>query len=118
MCMDSRKGIEEEPWRCRRTDGKKWRCGKEALAHQKYCERHIHRGRHRSRKLVDSSHYVTTTPPTNNGVNIGGGGGGTRTSDICINGDVNAGSNLTDLSISLPVNTTSSALFPRFGFSS
>lgn len=30
--------------RCRRTDGKKWRCGKDALPKQKYCMQHMHRG--------------------------------------------------------------------------
>ncbi|CAK7339717.1 unnamed protein product [Dovyalis caffra] len=42
-----------EPGRCRRTDGKKWRCSRDAVADQKYCERHINRGRHRSRKPVE-----------------------------------------------------------------
>ncbi|KAI4330980.1 hypothetical protein MLD38_029216 [Melastoma candidum] len=42
-----------EPGRCRRTDGKKWRCSREVAPHQKYCNRHLHRGRPRSRKLVE-----------------------------------------------------------------
>ena len=42
-----------EPGRCRRTDGKKWRCSRDAVAEQKYCERHMNRGRHRSRKHVE-----------------------------------------------------------------
>ncbi|KAK4436187.1 Growth-regulating factor 7 [Sesamum alatum] len=42
-----------EPGRCKRTDGKKWRCSKEVAPHQKYCERHLHRGRPRSRKPVE-----------------------------------------------------------------
>lgn len=42
-----------EPGRCRRTDGKKWRCARDAVADQKYCERHMNRGRHRSRKHVE-----------------------------------------------------------------
>lgn len=33
-----------EAWRCRRTDGKKWRCSRDVLPDQKYCDRHIHRG--------------------------------------------------------------------------
>ena len=45
--------MDPEPGRCRRTDGKKWRCSKDAVPDQKYCERHINRGRHRSRKLVE-----------------------------------------------------------------
>ncbi|KAF8109646.1 hypothetical protein N665_0094s0111 [Sinapis alba] len=45
--------MDPEPGRCRRTDGKKWRCSKDAVPDQKYCERHINRGRHRSRKPVE-----------------------------------------------------------------
>ncbi|XP_008796979.2 growth-regulating factor 6-like isoform X1 [Phoenix dactylifera] len=44
---------DAEPGRCRRTDGKKWRCSRDAVADQKYCERHMNRGRHRSRKPVE-----------------------------------------------------------------
>ncbi|XP_071699369.1 uncharacterized protein [Rutidosis leptorrhynchoides] len=51
------KKIDPEPGRCRRTDGKKWRCSKEAYPDSKYCERHMHRGRNRSRKPVE------ITPP-------------------------------------------------------
>ncbi|MFS7974602.1 putative transcription factor interactor and regulator C3H-WRC/GRF family [Helianthus anomalus] len=47
--------IDLEPGRCRRTDGKKWRCSKEAYPDSKYCERHMHRGRNRSRKPVEFS---------------------------------------------------------------
>ncbi|KAB2618322.1 growth-regulating factor 1-like [Pyrus ussuriensis x Pyrus communis] len=45
--------IDPEPGRCRRTDGKKWRCSKEAFLDSKYCERHMHRGKNRSRKPVE-----------------------------------------------------------------
>ncbi|XP_076905821.1 uncharacterized protein LOC143561706 [Bidens hawaiensis] len=45
--------IDPEPGRCRRTDGKKWRCSKEVYPDSKYCERHMHRGRNRSRKPVE-----------------------------------------------------------------
>ncbi|XP_010939362.1 growth-regulating factor 6 [Elaeis guineensis] len=45
--------VDSEPGRCRRTDGKKWRCSRDAVADQKYCERHMNRGRHRSRKHVE-----------------------------------------------------------------
>ncbi|CAK9140999.1 unnamed protein product [Ilex paraguariensis] len=55
------KKIDPEPGRCRRTDGKKWRCSKEAYPDSKYCERHMHRGRNRSRKPVE----VMTTSTTN-----------------------------------------------------
>ncbi|PQQ04649.1 growth-regulating factor 1 isoform X2 [Prunus yedoensis var. nudiflora] len=54
--------IDPEPGRCRRTDGKKWRCSKEAFADSKYCERHMHRGKNRSRKPVE----VFKTPITTN----------------------------------------------------
>ncbi|KAL5738724.1 hypothetical protein ACOSP7_031485 [Xanthoceras sorbifolium] len=52
-------GGDLEPGRCRRTDGKKWRCSRDVAPDQKYCERHLHRGRHRSRKPVE-------LPPKNN----------------------------------------------------
>ncbi|KAH7687195.1 Growth-regulating factor protein [Dioscorea alata] len=64
------KKLDPEPGRCRRTDGKKWRCSKDAYPDSKYCERHMHRGRNRSRKPVEtqslpqsqsSSSTVTTT---------------------------------------------------------
>ncbi|KAF3432751.1 hypothetical protein FNV43_RR23853 [Rhamnella rubrinervis] len=42
-----------EPGRCKRTDGKKWRCSRDVAPDQKYCERHMHRGRPRSRKHVE-----------------------------------------------------------------
>uniref|UniRef100_A0A7N0V008 Growth-regulating factor n=2 Tax=Kalanchoe fedtschenkoi TaxID=63787 RepID=A0A7N0V008_KALFE len=45
--------IDQEPGRCRRTDGKKWRCSKEAFQDSKYCEKHMHRGKNRSRKPVE-----------------------------------------------------------------
>ncbi|KMT12486.1 hypothetical protein BVRB_5g104140 isoform A [Beta vulgaris subsp. vulgaris] len=50
------RGGDPEPWRCRRTDGKKWRCSRDVAPDQKYCERHSHKGRpSRSRKPVESS---------------------------------------------------------------
>ncbi|XVF61399.1 hypothetical protein PTKIN_Ptkin08bG0126500 [Pterospermum kingtungense] len=57
---------DPEPGRCRRTDGKKWRCSRDAVADQKYCERHINRGRHRSRKPVEgqTGHAVSGTTNT------------------------------------------------------
>ncbi|KAJ1423492.1 WRC domain [Sesbania bispinosa] len=59
---------DPEPGRCRRTDGKKWRCSRDAVVDQKYCERHMNRGRHRSRKPVEgqSGHAVTVGTTTNN----------------------------------------------------
>ncbi|CAL5046657.1 unnamed protein product [Urochloa decumbens] len=49
-----RKPEDPEPGRCRRTDGKKWRCSREAHGESKYCEKHIHRGKSRSRKPVEA----------------------------------------------------------------
>ncbi|KAI3965421.1 hypothetical protein MKX01_042902 [Papaver californicum] len=54
--------IDPEPGRCRRTDGKKWRCSKEAYNDSKYCEKHMHRGRNRSRKPVE---ILTSSTSTN-----------------------------------------------------
>ncbi|KAG6466632.1 growth-regulating factor 6-like isoform X1 [Zingiber officinale] len=53
-----------EPGRCCRTDGKKWRCSRNAVADQKYCERHMNRSRHRSRKHVEgqSCHTAKVMP--------------------------------------------------------
>ncbi|RDX71928.1 Growth-regulating factor 7, partial [Mucuna pruriens] len=52
---------DPEPGRCRRTDGKKWRCSRDVAPNHKYCERHMHRGRPRSRKPVEV-HTNTPTP--------------------------------------------------------
>jgi hypothetical protein len=51
---------DAEPGRCRRTDGKKWRCSRDAVGDQKYCERHIKRNCHRSRKHVESRKATPT----------------------------------------------------------
>nr|AIN46596.1 growth regulating factor 3 [Larix kaempferi] len=56
--------IDPEPGRCRRTDGKKWRCSRDVVPDQKYCERHMHRGRHRSRKPVEG-HTAAVTCQSN-----------------------------------------------------
>ncbi|KAK8580502.1 hypothetical protein V6N13_143583 [Hibiscus sabdariffa] len=55
---------DPEPGRCRRTDGKKWRCSRDAVADQKYCERHMNRGRHRSRKPVEGQSGHSAAPTT------------------------------------------------------
>lgn len=57
---------DPEPGRCCRTDGKKWRCSRDAVPDQKYCERHINRGRHRSRKPVEGhgGHAKKSMPVT------------------------------------------------------
>lgn len=82
-----RAAMDPEPGRCRRTDGKKWRCSRDVVAGQKYCERHMHRGRNRSRKPVEiPTTSITTTSvagggsgsgPIGNGRNGGNGGVGT-----------------------------------------
>ncbi|XP_015944680.1 growth-regulating factor 1 [Arachis duranensis] len=51
--LSSSNNNDAEPNRCRRTDGKKWRCSREVAPNHKYCERHMHRGRTRSRKPVE-----------------------------------------------------------------
>ncbi|KAL7595863.1 growth-regulating factor 12 [Lactuca sativa] len=53
--------MEAEPGRCKRTDGKKWRCSKEVVIGYKYCEKHLHRGRSRSRKDVEADSMVAAT---------------------------------------------------------
>ncbi|KAJ4967352.1 hypothetical protein NE237_019201 [Protea cynaroides] len=75
---------DPEPGRCRRTDGKKWRCSRDAVADQKYCERHMNRGRHRSRKPVEgqSGHAVSGSAtskvmpiaPSSSASSVSGGG--------------------------------------------
>ncbi|PIN00615.1 hypothetical protein CDL12_26882 [Handroanthus impetiginosus] len=77
-----RAAMDPEPGRCRRTDGKKWRCSRDVGVGQKYCERHMHRGRNRSRKPVEiptSTPYGGgaggTTLKTNHSIISGGGGG-------------------------------------------
>ncbi|GMH06341.1 hypothetical protein Nepgr_008181 [Nepenthes gracilis] len=56
---------DPEPGRCRRTDGKKWRCSRDAVTDQKYCERHMNRGRHRSRKPVEGQIGQATSGSAN-----------------------------------------------------
>ncbi|KAK4478716.1 hypothetical protein RD792_014214 [Penstemon davidsonii] len=89
--------MDPEPGRCRRTDGKKWRCSRDVVAGQKYCERHVHRGRNRSRKPVETPTSTTTpygggagetlkTITTNQGVTAGGGGGGSDIPHFTLSG--------------------------------
>ncbi|KAH7553403.1 hypothetical protein JRO89_XS12G0007800 [Xanthoceras sorbifolium] len=71
-----RAAMDPEPGRCRRTDGKKWRCSRDVVAGNKYCERHMHRGRNRSRKPVEiPTPNPPTTTTTTTGPIIGSGGG-------------------------------------------
>ncbi|XP_042005594.1 growth-regulating factor 4-like [Salvia splendens] len=73
-CSYYGKKFDPEPGRCRRTDGKKWRCSKDAHPDSKYCERHMHRGRNRSRKHVESQptsqSLLTAVPHSSNGGGI------------------------------------------------
>ncbi|KAF8759247.1 hypothetical protein HU200_010281 [Digitaria exilis] len=68
LCLDFGKNPEPEPGRCRRTDGKKWRCWRSTIPNEKYCERHMHRGRKRPVQLVveddepDSASGSKSTP--------------------------------------------------------
>lgn len=57
---------DAEPWRCKRTDGKKWRCSRDVAPHQKYCDRHMHRGKPRSRKPVEQQQQQQQLSPTTN----------------------------------------------------
>ncbi|XP_057770668.1 uncharacterized protein LOC130990452 [Salvia miltiorrhiza] len=47
--------------RCRRTDGKKWQCRRNALHNHKYCEAHMHRG---AKRLVVKPEYSRCSKPT------------------------------------------------------
>ncbi|KAL6998109.1 hypothetical protein U1Q18_008237 [Sarracenia purpurea var. burkii] len=67
-----RAAMDPEPGRCRRTDGKKWRCSRDVVAGQKYCERHVHRGRNRSRKTVE----IHTASSAGGDGSVGGSHGG------------------------------------------
>ncbi|XP_057970015.1 growth-regulating factor 4-like isoform X2 [Malania oleifera] len=74
-CSFYGKKVDPEPGRCRRTDGKKWRCSKDAYPDSKYCERHMHRGRNRSRKPVESQ-TTSQSSSTVTSINVAGGSGG------------------------------------------
>ncbi|KAJ4720940.1 Growth-regulating factor [Melia azedarach] len=75
-CSFYGKKVDPEPGRCRRTDGKKWRCSKDAYPDSKYCERHMHRGRNRSRKPVESQ-TMTQSSSTVTSLTVTGTSGGT-----------------------------------------
>ncbi|KAK4481562.1 hypothetical protein RD792_012464 [Penstemon davidsonii] len=101
---------DPEPGRCRRTDGKKWRCSRDAVADQKYCERHMNRGRHRSRKPVEgqpghpASGTTTTKPMPAVSVMPAGGGSDTRNklNNLHQNGPYNHSSGIPNINRSLP----------------
>ncbi|PPS17815.1 hypothetical protein GOBAR_AA02761 [Gossypium barbadense] len=75
-CSFYGKKVDPEPGRCRRTDGKKWRCSKDAYPDSKYCERHMHRGRNRSRKPVESQ-TMAQSSSTVTSLTVSGNSGGT-----------------------------------------
>lgn len=55
------------PGRCRRTDGRKWRCSWSCLPHSKYCERHIKRLRGKRSATKKSKNKIgksSNAPPT------------------------------------------------------
>ncbi|XP_059669426.1 growth-regulating factor 4-like [Cornus florida] len=83
-----RGAMDPEPGRCRRTDGKKWRCSRDVVAGHKYCERHMHRGRNRSRKPVE---IPTPTTAANGG---GGGSGGLLKNNTLIPAAMTGGTHL------------------------
>lgn len=64
FCNNNNNKDGAEPGRCKRTDGKKWRCSRNVVGPQhKYCERHMHKSRtSRSRKPVElhQNHHPTT----------------------------------------------------------
>lgn len=74
-CSYYGKKLDPEPGRCRRTDGKKWRCSKDAYPDSKYCERHMHRGRNRSRKPVES-HTISQSASTATSLTVTGSSSG------------------------------------------
>ncbi|XP_065848287.1 growth-regulating factor 9-like [Euphorbia lathyris] len=49
---------DPHPGRCGRTDGRKWRCAKDAVTGKKYCEKHKNVGR--PRKTAGTSSVLTT----------------------------------------------------------
>ncbi|XP_065050926.1 growth-regulating factor 6-like isoform X2 [Musa acuminata AAA Group] len=91
---------DPEPGRCRRTDGKKWRCSRDAVADQKYCERHMNRGRHRSRKHVENQtgNAAKAMPTTASSQSASAvlGGASTNTLTISLQQSKSLQSNITD----------------------
>ncbi|CAN1308298.1 Growth-regulating factor 10 [Linum perenne] len=80
---------EESPWRCRRTDGKKWRCKRNVVPDHKYCDRHINRGRLRSRKPVEQQQQQQPLPhfhPADHPQTKNDGGGGCSKVSVRVGG--------------------------------
>ncbi|XP_030532329.1 growth-regulating factor 3 [Rhodamnia argentea] len=76
-----RASMDPEPGRCRRTDGKKWRCSRDVVPGQKYCERHMHRGRNRSRKPVEIPTPAAAAAAAHGGAAGGFGGSNHKSAD-------------------------------------
>lgn len=97
-----REAMDPEPGRCRRTDGKKWRCSRDVVSGHKYCERHMHRGRNRSRKPVEIPTTITST-------DINGGERGGRS--------LNMTSNTTSINNASLISATSASGGTQFALS-
>ncbi|KAK1262670.1 Growth-regulating factor 4 [Acorus gramineus] len=109
-CTYYGKKLDPEPGRCRRTDGKKWRCSKDAYPDSKYCERHMHRGRNRSRKPVET-HSLTQSSSTltslsasaaSSSTAAGGGGSGGSFQSLPLNTIGSGSSNVSSLQMEPP----------------
>jgi hypothetical protein len=51
--------METEALRCRRTDGKRWRCSRDVVPYKKYCANHMYRGAKKA--MVDSKSKTGAT---------------------------------------------------------
>ncbi|OMO80949.1 Growth-regulating factor 5 [Corchorus olitorius] len=97
--LEYKNGLDPEPGRCRRTDGKKWRCSRDAVPDHKYCERHIHRGRQRSRKLVEaSSATANNNNSTSSRINRTGNADTNLSISLQLDSSSSSGSNLSSSS--------------------
>ncbi|OIV92956.1 hypothetical protein TanjilG_20618 [Lupinus angustifolius] len=120
------KKIDPEPGRCRRTDGKKWRCSKVAHPDSKYCDRHMIRRRCRSRKLVESESQSSSVATTGTTSTVSAATGtfqnlplhtnGTRQGFTIGNG--NSNNSTMNMMEPLPLPTEVSSKELRFGLSS
>ncbi|KAI3763627.1 hypothetical protein L2E82_13615 [Cichorium intybus] len=54
---------DPKPWRCQRSDEKTCRCSRHVALNQKYRERHINSGHHRSRKPVEGHSSQAVSSP-------------------------------------------------------
>ncbi|KAK4267218.1 hypothetical protein QN277_024030 [Acacia crassicarpa] len=105
--------IDPEPGRCRRTDGKKWRCSKEAYPDSKYCEKHMHRGRNRSRKPVEVPSSTISSITTNTSQAISPYNSLTRGLSMMSSNPNNNNNNLSSISSSsFPFSDSSSSQYP------